>query len=637
MMKINVKFPDGSIQQYEEGITPYKIAKGISSGLAKEIITASYNDELVDLERELHKDGEIFLYKFKARPAKDVYWHSSSHVMAQAVKRLFPEAKLAIGPAIEKGFYYDFDVKEPFTEKDLENIEAEMEKIVEQNFKIQRKVLSREQAIEMFEQRNEDYKIEMINEMPEQETISIYVQGDFVDLCRGPHLRYTGDVGAFKLLKFSGAYWRGDEKNQMLQRIYGISFPKKKQLKKYLKKLEEAKKRDHRKIGKKLNLFSFHAEGPGFPFWHHNGIVLIDQVTGYLRKTLVERGYREIQTPIILKDELWHRSGHWDNYKDNMYFTEIGDEEFAVKPMNCPGCLLIYNEELHSYREFPLKYSELGLVHRYEKSGVLHGLFRVRQFTQDDAHVFCTPNQLEEEIEKLIDLVYEVYQTFGFEDFFIELSTKPEKAIGCNEVWEKAEKALANALDKKNISHKVNQGEGAFYGPKIDFHIKDSLDRLWQCGTIQVDFSMPERFDLEYIGADGEKHRPVMIHRAILGSIERFIGILIEHYAGNFPLWLAPVQVEIIPISEQHLEYAEKILAKLKDNEIRAEVDYQDEKVGYKIREAEKQKIPYMIIVGDNEIENENISVRKHQEGDQGSAEIKNFVKKLKTKIENKE
>ncbi|MBS3741665.1 MAG: threonine--tRNA ligase [Candidatus Cloacimonetes bacterium] len=637
MMKINVKFPDGSIQQYEEGITPYKIAKGISSGLAKEIITASYNDELVDLDRELHKDGEIFLYKFKDRPAKDVYWHSSSHVMAQAVKRLFPEAKLAIGPAIEKGFYYDFDVKEPFTEKDLENIEAEMEKIVEQNFKIQRKVLSREQAIEMFEQRNEDYKIEMINEMPEQETISIYVQGDFVDLCRGPHLRYTGDVGAFKLLKFSGAYWRGDEKNQMLQRIYGISFPKKKQLKKYLKKLEEAKKRDHRKIGKKLNLFSFHAEGPGFPFWHHNGIVLIDQVTGYLRKTLVERGYREIQTPIILKDELWHRSGHWDNYKDNMYFTEIGDEEFAVKPMNCPGCLLIYNEELHSYREFPLKYSELGLVHRYEKSGVLHGLFRVRQFTQDDAHVFCTPNQLEEEIEKLIDLVYEVYQTFGFEDFFIELSTKPEKAIGCNEVWEKAEKALANALDKKNISHKVNQGEGAFYGPKIDFHIKDSLDRLWQCGTIQVDFSMPERFDLEYIGADGEKHRPVMIHRAILGSIERFIGILIEHYAGNFPLWLAPVQVEIIPISEQHLEYAEKILAKLKDNEIRAEVDYQDEKVGYKIREAEKQKIPYMIIVGDNEIENENISVRKHQEGDQGSAEIKNFVKKLKTKIENKE
>ena len=562
------------------------------------------------------------------------FWHTSSHILAQAVKRLYPDIKLTIGPAIENGFYYDFDTEEPFTPEMLENLENEMKKIVKEDYKIERFTLPRKEAIAFMEEKNEPYKVELIEELPEGEEISFYRQGEFTDLCAGPHIPSTGAVKAFKLLSSSGAYWRGNEKNKMLQRIYGISFPKASELEEYLNMLEEAKKRDHKKLGKELELFMIAPEGPGFPFFLPKGMALRNVLEDFWRKIHVKNGYQEIKTPMMLNEELWHRSGHWEHYKENMYTTKIDDIDFALKPMNCPGGMLVYKNKMHSYKELPIRMGELGLVHRHEKSGELNGLFRVRCFTQDDAHIFCLPEQIESEIINLMHLINEVYSLFGF-TYTVELSTRPEDSMGSDEDWNLAECALKKALEKENMAYKINEGDGAFYGPKIDFHIKDCLGREWQCGTIQLDFQMPERFDLHYIGEDGEKHRPVMLHRVIFGSIERFIGILIEHFAGAFPTWLAPVQVKILPIAESHLEYANQLKKQLLEEGIRVEVDERNEKIGYKIREAQLQKIPYMLVIGDKEVEANKVGVRSRKEGDQGAISITDFINKIKTEIEN--
>lgn len=562
------------------------------------------------------------------------FWHTSSHILAQAVKRLYPDIKLTIGPAIENGFYYDFDTEEPFTPEMLENLENEMKKIVKEDYKIERFTLPRKEAIAFMEEKNEPYKVELIEELPEGEEISFYRQGEFTDLCAGPHIPSTGAVKAFKLLSSSGAYWRGNEKNKMLQRIYGISFPKANELEEYLNMLEEAKKRDHKKLGKELELFMIAPEGPGFPFFLPKGMALRNVLEDFWRKIHVKNGYQEIKTPMMLNEELWHRSGHWEHYKENMYTTKIDDIDFALKPMNCPGGMLVYKNKMHSYKELPIRMGELGLVHRHEKSGELNGLFRVRCFTQDDAHIFCLPEQIESEIINLMHLISEVYSLFGF-TYTVELSTRPEDSMGADEDWNLAEGALKKALEKENMAYKINEGDGAFYGPKIDFHIKDCLGREWQCGTIQLDFQMPERFDLHYIGEDGEKHRPVMLHRVIFGSIERFIGILIEHFAGAFPTWLAPVQVKILPIAESHLEYANQLKKQLLEEGIRVEVDERNEKIGYKIREAQLQKIPYMLVIGDKEVEANKVGVRSRKEGDQGAISITDFINKIKTEIEN--
>ena len=563
-----------------------------------------------------------------------LYWHTTSHIMAQAVKRLFPDVKLAIGPSIESGFYYDFDVEKPFSEEDLLKIENEMKNIIKEDLPIERFELPKKEAIELMSKSNEVYKIQLIEELPEGEVISFYKQGEFTDLCRGPHLPSTGKVKAIKLLSSSGAYWKGDEKNKMLQRIYGISFPKASMLEEYINMIEEAKKRDHKKLGKELELFMIAPEGPGFPFFLPKGMVLRNILEDYWRKIHKEAGYVEIKTPIILNEELWHRSGHWDHYKENMYTTKIDDVDFGVKPMNCPGGMIVYKNGLHSYRELPIRAGELGLVHRHEKSGQLNGLFRVRCFTQDDAHIFCLPSQIEEEIKGVMKLVDEVYSKFGFE-YTIELSTRPEDSMGSDELWEMAEKALANVLKDTGKEYELNEGDGAFYGPKIDFHIKDCLGRDWQCGTIQLDFQMPERFDLTYIGEDGEKHRPVMLHRVVFGSIERFIGIITEHFAGAFPVWLAPVQVKILPISDSQKEYAENVVKKLEANGIRVELDARQEKIGYKIREAQLQKVPYMLIIGDKEIEANAIGVRSRKEGEIGQMDVDKFIEKVKLEEEN--
>ena len=562
------------------------------------------------------------------------FWHTSSHILAQAVKRLYPDIKLTIGPAIENGFYYDFDTEEPFTPEMLENLENEMKKIVKEDYKIERFTLPRKEAIAFMEEKNEPYKVELIEELPEGEEISFYRQGEFTDLCAGPHIPSTGAVKAFKLLSSSGAYWRGNEKNKMLQRIYGISFPKASELEEYLNMLEEAKKRDHKKLGKELELFMIAPEGPGFPFFLPKGMALRNVLEDFWRKIHVKNGYQEIKTPMMLNEELWHRSGHWEHYKENMYTTKIDDIDFALKPMNCPGGMLVYKNKMHSYKELPIRMGELGLVHRHEKSGELNGLFRVRCFTQDDAHIFCLPEQIESEIINLMHLISEVYSLFGF-TYTVELSTRPEDSMGSDEDWNLAEGALKKALEKENMAYKINEGDGAFYGPKIDFHIKDCLGREWQCGTIQLDFQMPERFDLHYIGEDGEKHRPVMLHRVIFGSIERFIGILIEHFAGAFPTWLAPVQVKILPIAESHLEYTNQLKKQLLEEGIRVEVDERNEKIGYKIREAQLQKIPYMLVIGDKEVEANKVGVRSRKEGDQGAISITDFINKIKTEIEN--
>ena len=574
------------------------------------------------------KDGSRGEQEFTDKDGARTFRHTTSHILAQAVKRLYPDTKLAIGPAIDDGFYYDFEFKEPISSEDFAAIEKEMKKIVKERLPLERFTLSRDEAIAFMKERNEDYKVELIEDLPEDAVISFYRQGEFVDLCAGPHLDNTKYVKAIKLTSLAGAYWRGSEKNKMLTRIYGTSFPDKEQLKEYLDRIEEAKKRDHRKLGKELGIFTLMEEGPGFPFFLPKGMVLKNTLIDYWRKLHEREGYQEISTPIILNRKLWETSGHWDHYRDNMYTTVIDGEDYAVKPMNCPGGMLVYKSQPRSYRDLPLRIGELGLVHRHEKSGQLHGLMRVRCFTQDDAHIFMTREQITDEIKGVMRLIDEVYSRFGF-SYHVELSTRPEDSMGSDEDWELAPDALREALNETGRDYVVNEGDGAFYGPKIDFHLTDSLGRTWQCGTIQLDFQLPQRFEAEYMGADGEKHRPIMIHRVVYGSIERFIGILIEHYAGKFPVWLAPVQVKILPISEKFFGFGEEILKKLKDAGIRCEMDQRDEKIGYKIRSAQMEKVPYMLIVGQKEEETGTVSVRSRDDGDLGSQELDAFIQKV--------
>ena len=629
-MKITLK--DGSVKEYPVGISVLEIAKDLSEGLARVACAGKINDKLVDLRHPVTEDSEIQIVTFNEEEGQHAFRHTSAHIMAQAVKRLFPEVKLAIGPAIENGFYYDFDRETPFTEEELVKIEKEMKKIVKEDLPIERFELPREEAIAFMEEKGEPYKVELIHDLPEGETISFYRQGEFVDLCAGPHLLSTKPVKAFKLLSVAGAYWRGDEKRPMLSRIYGTSFAKKSELEAYLHRLEEAKKRDHRKLGKELELFALMEEGPGFPFFLPKGMELRNTLIDYWRGEHKKAGYQEISTPIILNQELWHRSGHWDHYKENMYVTQIDEEDYAVKPMNCPGGMLVYKTKMHSYRDLPVRLGELGLVHRHELSGALHGLMRVRNFTQDDAHIFMLPEQIKDEIKNVIDLIDHFYQVFGFK-YHVELSTRPEDSMGSDEDWERAINALKEALEEKGYDYIVNEGDGAFYGPKIDFHLEDCLGRTWQCGTIQLDFQMPERFELTYVGQDGEKHRPVMIHRVVFGSIERFIGILIEHFAGAFPTWLAPVQVKVLPISEKFHDYAQQVVDALEKENIKVEADWRGEKIGYKIREARLQRIPYMIIVGQQEQEEGKVSVRSREKGDEGQQKIEDFTARIKEEI----
>ena len=630
MIKIELK--DGSNIEVEKESSVLDVAKKISEGLARVALAGIVNGEVKDLRYELNEDCKLEIVTFDNLEGKKAYWHTTSHIMAQAIKRIFPEVKLAIGPSIDNGFYYDFDVEKPFTEDDLAKIENEMKKIIKEDLAIERFTLPRDEAIKFMKEKQEPYKVELIEDLPEDEEISFYKQGEFTDLCAGPHVMKTGSIKAVKLLTTSGAYWRGNEKNKMLQRIYGISYPKASQLEEYLNMLEEAKKRDHKKLGKELELFMMTGEGPGFPFFLPKGMVLRNVLEDYWRKIHTLNGYQEVKTPVMLNAELWHRSGHWDHYKDNMYTTKIDEQDFALKPMNCPGGMLVYKSKMHSYKDLPIRMGELGLVHRHEKSGQLNGLFRVRCFTQDDAHIFCLPEQIESEIINLMHLINQVYSLFGF-TYTVELSTRPENSMGSDEEWATAENALKKALEHENMEYVINEGDGAFYGPKIDFHIKDSLGRDWQCGTIQLDFQMPERFDLTYIGQDGEKHRPVMLHRVVFGSIERFIGVLIEHYAGAFPTWLAPVQVKILTISDKQKAYANKIVEKLMNEGIRVELDDREEKIGYKIREAQLQKIPYMLIVGDKEVETNAVGVRARKDGDIGQMPIDEFICKIKAEI----
>ena len=633
MIKIELK--DGAIIEVEKGSSIIDVAKKISEGLARVALVGLVNGEVQDLRHKLTEDCKLEILTFDSLEGKKAYWHTTSHIMAQAIKRLYPEIKLAIGPSIDNGFYYDFDTEKPFSEEDLIKIEDEMKKIIKEDLPIERFELPRKEAIKFMEEKGEPYKVELINDLPEDAIISFYKQGEFTDLCAGPHVAKTGNIKAVKLLTSSGAYWRGNEKNKMLQRIYGISYPKASQLEEYLNMLEEAKKRDHKKLGKELELFMITGEGPGFPFFLPKGMVIRNVLEDYWRKIHTLNGYQEVKTPVMLNEELWHRSGHWDHYKDNMYTTKIDEQDFALKPMNCPGGMLVYKSKMHSYKDLPIRMGELGLVHRHEKSGQLNGLFRVRCFTQDDAHIFCLPEQIESEIIDLMHLINQVYSLFGF-TYTVELSTRPEDSMGSDEDWTTAENALRKALEHENMEYVVNEGDGAFYGPKIDFHIKDSLGRDWQCGTIQLDFQMPERFDLNYIGQDGEKHRPVMLHRVVFGSIERFIGVLIEHYAGAFPTWLAPVQVKILTISDKQKEYADELVKQFMKEGIRAELDDREEKIGYKIREAQLQKIPYMLIIGEKEVEANAVGVRARKEGDIGQMPVKEFISKIKEEIEEK-
>lgn len=633
MIKVTLK--DGSVREYDGQLTVLELAKDISHGLARAAVAAQIDGKTVDLNTVINRDCTVNILTFDDEEGKKAFWHTSSHILAQAVKRLYPDAQLAIGPAIDNGFYYDFDIDEHFTPEDLEAIEAEMRKIVKEDLSLERFELPREEAIKLMEEKEEPYKVELIQDLPEDAVISFYKQGEFVDLCAGPHIPSTGKVKAVKLLSVAGAYWRGDEKNKMLQRIYGVSFPKKSQLDEYLNRLEEAKKRDHRKLGKELDLFSIHEEGPGFPFFHPKGMIIRNVLEDFWRKEHMRRGYQEVKTPIILNRDLWVRSGHWDHYKENMYFTKIDDMDFAIKPMNCPGSVLLYKRKIYSYRDLPLRIGELGLVHRHELSGTLHGLMRVRCFTQDDAHIFMLPEQIEDEIKGVIDLVDYVYSLFGFK-YHVELSTRPEEYMGSEEDWERATNALKQALESKGMDYKINEGDGAFYGPKIDFHLEDSIGRTWQCGTIQLDFQMPERFDLTYVGPDGEKHRPVMIHRVVFGSIERFIAILTEHFAGAFPTWLAPVQTILLSITDRSNDYIEKLAKQFADADIRVETDLRNEKIGYKIREAQLQKIPYMLVVGDKEVEQGLVSVRSRSKGDIGTMTPEEFMEMILREIRDK-
>ena len=634
-MKVTLK--DGSVKEYAQAMSVIDIAKDLSEGLARAACAGEVDGEVVDLRTVVDHDAAVNILTAKDEKGLAALRHTTSHVMAQAVKRLYPNTKLAIGPSIADGFYYDMEFETPLTSDDFEKIEAEMKKIVKEDLKIERFTLPREKAIEFMKEKEEPYKVELIEDLPEGEEISFYQQGEFVDLCAGPHLMSTKEVGkAFKIMSLAGAYWRGDEHNQMLTRLYATAFAKKDELEAYITMMEEAKKRDHRKLGKELGLFMMHEAGPGFPFFLPKGMVLKNTLLDYWREIHRKAGYVEISTPVILNRSLWETSGHWDHYKNNMYTTVIDGEDYAIKPMNCPGGVLVYASEPRSYRDLPLRMGELGLVHRHEKSGQLHGLMRVRCFTQDDAHIFMMPEQIRDEIKGVARLIDEVYQLFGFK-YHVELSTRPEDSMGSDEDWEMATEALRGALDDLGLPYVVNEGDGAFYGPKIDFHLEDSIGRTWQCGTIQLDFQLPLRFNCEYIGADGEKHRPIMIHRVAFGSIERFIGILIEHFAGAFPTWLSPVQVKVLPISDKYMEYGEKVKAALEAANIRTEIDTRAEKIGYKIREARLQKIPYMLVVGAKEEEENTVSVRSRFAGDEGAKSLDDFIAAITEEIKNRE
>ena len=633
---VKVKLKNGLVKEYQSGNTLVEIAKSLGGSLYKTACAAKVDDKLVDLSFKIEHDCTVEILTFNDELGRKVYWHTTSHILAQAVKRLFKGAVLAIGPAIDKGFYYDFALEKSLTPEDLIKIEEEMKKIIKEDLPIEGFELSYGQAISLMEEKGQPYKIELIKGIAEKDTPLLFRrQGEFIDLCSGPHLLSTGRVKAIKLLNCTGAYWKGDAKGPMLQRVYGISFPKASDLEDYLKAIEEAKKRDHRKIGKEMELFEIMEEGPGFPFFLPNGMILRDELEKFWKEEHDKAGYVEIKTPIILNKDLWLRSGHWDHYKDNMYTTRIDDEDFSIKPMNCPGGMLVYKSKMHSYKELPIRMAERGLVHRHELSGALHGLMRVRCFTQDDSHIFMMPEQIESEIKGVMDLIDKFYSIFGF-NYSIELSTRPENSMGSDEQWGLATAALKKVLDKCGKEYKINEGDGAFYGPKIDFHLEDCLGRTWQCGTIQLDFQMPERFDLSYIGEDGEKHRPVMVHRVVLGSIERFIAILTEHFAGAFPIWLMPEQVRVLPISERFHDDAKKIEDALKLAKIRVSVDNRSEKIGYKIREAQLKKIPYMIIVGEKEVQSGTISVRSRKIGDMGSMKLDDFISSVKNEIDTK-
>ena len=635
MSEVNIILPDGSSKAFAAGTTLCEAVKQLSNSLAKKVLAADVNGELTDLREVLVEGSKVSFLTFADDGGKHAFRHTASHVMAQAVKRLWPDAQLAIGPAIENGFYYDIDMEHKLVPEHLPKIEAEMSRIVKENLPIEKVLMERQEALDFFAAKHENYKVELINDLPEDAVISAYKQGEFTDLCAGPHLASTGKVKAFKLQSIAGAYWRGDEKNKMLQRIYGTAFEKKEELEEYLHLLEEAARRDHRKLGKELGLFVIKEEGPGFPFFLPKGMAVRNALEDFWREVHHDYDYEEVRTPIILSQHLWETSGHWFHYRENMYTTQIDGAEYAIKPMNCPGGILVYANDMHSYRDLPIRMAELGLVHRHELSGALHGLFRVRSFTQDDAHVFMTPSQIKEELMSVIDLFGRIYSQFGL-SYHVELSTKPEGAIGDDAIWELATEALREAIEAKGIPYRINEGDGAFYGPKLDFHIRDSIGRTWQCGTIQLDMNLPERFNLEYIAEDGQKHRPIMIHRACFGSMERFIGILIEHFAGAFPTWMAPVQVKILPISEKHVEYAEKLRKAFKDAYVRVELDDRSEKIGYKIRQAQMEKVSYMLVVGDKEVEEGKVAVRKRGVGEQGAIPWEEFLANIQQEIKDR-
>lgn len=635
MEMIKITLPDGAVKEYEQGVKVLDVTKGISEGLARIALGAVVNGDIKGMQETIDEDSSFKVVKFEDKEGKLIFWHTSAHIMALAVQNLFPGVKFAIGPAIDNGFYYDFDTEHRFTPEDLESIEKEMARIVKEGHSLERFIMSKDEALKYFKEKDEVYKVDLIENFPPDEVISFYTLGEFTDLCAGPHLYDIKKVKAIKLLSIAGAYWRGDEKNKMLQRIYGTTYEKKKDLEEYLNMLEEAKKRDHRKLGRELDLFSMHGEGPGFPFFHPKGMVLRNILENFWREEHVKAGYGEIKTPTILSESLWHQSGHWDHYKENMYLTKIDGEDYAIKPMNCPGSILVYKSKMHSYRDFPFRWGELGLVHRHELSGALHGLMRVRSFTQDDAHLFILPSQIKEELIKVIELADYIYGVFGFK-YHIELSTRPENSMGSEEQWEIATNGLIEALEEKEIKYILNEGDGAFYGPKIDFQLEDAIGRTWQCGTIQLDFQMPERFDMTYIDKDNEKKRPVMLHRTIYGSMERFMGILIEHYAGRFPVWIAPVQAIVLPISDKFNDYAKEVENELRNKGIRVEMDDRAEKIGYKIREAQLQQIPYMLVVGEKEVEERLVSVRSRDEGDQGQIKIDELVSRIVKEVEEK-
>ncbi len=636
MSKIIVTLPDDSKREYDKGVKLYDVCKDISEVLLRDVLGAVVNGTTMGLQETLEEDSKVKFVKFEDKEGKAIFWHTSAHLMAYAIQRLYKDVKFAIGPSIDDGFYYDFDTEHRFVPEDFEKIEKEMTSIVKEGGVLERYEMPRNEAIEHFKKLGEKYKVELIEDLPEDAHISFYKLGDFVDLCKGPHLYDISKIKAFKLLSIAGAYWRGDEHNEMLQRIYAVSFPKKKMLDEHLARLEEAKLRDHRKIGKEMDLFSMHDEGPGFPFFHPNGMVVRNELLSWWRDVLAKNGYGEILTPIILNEDLWHRSGHWDHYKENMYFTKIDDKDYAIKPMNCPGSTIVYANSQHSYKELPIRLSEFGQVHRHELSGTLHGLFRVRTFTQDDAHVYCLPSQVEDEVFKMIDLADYLYSTFGFK-YAVELSTRPDDFMGEIETWDIAEAALKSALEKRGIEYTINEGDGAFYGPKIDFHLEDAIGRTWQCGTIQLDFQMPVNFDLTYIDENGEKKRPVMLHRALFGSIERFLGILIEQFIGKFPLWLAPVQVKILSISEKFNDYAKSVYDELKSKGYRVVLDDRNEKIGKKIREAQVEKVEYMLIIGEEEASTKTVTIRHRDLGDQGKVSLEDFMARIRKEIDNKE